>query len=379
MLMLNTMQNWCKKWRLKVNTAKTNIVHFRTSRTPKTDFNFMYDDEKLTIVPEYKYLGVIMDEHLNFNSCSKTLAESGGRALSAIISRLKSHKDVGFKSFTKVYDACVVPVTDYGSGVWGKFNVKHSDLVQNRACRYFLGVHNFTPIPALQAEIGWLPPKYRKYLNMLRLWNRLIKMSNDRLTKRIFLMDYFRCSSNWCDQIKSVFQMLDALHIYDNKESCDLTYCKNKFIELFEKECMENITNKPKLRTYKLFKQNCNTPDYVTGCLNRCERSLLAKFRCGILQLKIETGRFDNTKLEDRICEFCDESKIEDEFHFLIECNLYNDLRKVLFTKVRSKNSIFETLSLKEKFIFLLKNCNYHVARFIKDAWNMRKLKLYAK
>jgi hypothetical protein len=58
------------------------------------------------------------------------------------------------------------------------------------AQRYFLGVHNFTPVPALQSEMGWLPCKYRKYMNMVRLWNRLMKMPNERLTKQIFIADY---------------------------------------------------------------------------------------------------------------------------------------------------------------------------------------------
>lgn len=27
--MLNIMSNWCKKWRIKVNVSKTNVMHFR--------------------------------------------------------------------------------------------------------------------------------------------------------------------------------------------------------------------------------------------------------------------------------------------------------------------------------------------------------------
>ena len=32
----------------------------------------------------------------------------------------------------------------------------HSEIIQNKAIRYFLGVHNYTPVPALQGEMGWL-------------------------------------------------------------------------------------------------------------------------------------------------------------------------------------------------------------------------------
>ena len=166
--MLDKMYNWCQKWRLKVNETKSNIVHFRPSRCKPSDVSFKYGDRELYRVPEYKYLGVILDEHMNFKSCSKTLADSGGRALSAVISKFKKYKDIGYNTYSKMYEACVIPVLDYGSGIWGNSKVNHSDMIQNKAYRYFLGVHNFTPVAAMQAEIGWLPSKYRKFLNMLR-------------------------------------------------------------------------------------------------------------------------------------------------------------------------------------------------------------------
>ena len=45
-------------------------------------------------------------------------------------------------------------------------------------------------------------------------------------------------------------------------------------------------------------------------------------------QLAIETGRWhksDNIPLENRKCQNC--YTLEDEFHFILECPLYQDLR----------------------------------------------------
>ncbi len=271
----------------------------------------------------------------------------------------------------------MVPVTDYGSGVWGKFNVSHSDAIQNRAIRYFLGVHKFTPIPAIHSEMGWLSPKYRKYLNMLRLWNRIQKMKNYRLTKRLFFMDFNRQKRNWSEQMKNIFDFLDMSHIFKERKQCDLILCNEKLNDIFEKDCMRNVETKPKLRTFKLFKTDCKTSDYVKGCLNKCQRSLLAKFRCGILQLKIETGRFENIELEQRLCIFCERNEIENEVHFLINCDLYKDPRTVLFSKTLDKCKNVNSFNDQEKFIYLMTNCQYYVAKYIENAWNMRKDKLY--
>ena len=53
-------------------------------------------------------------------------------------------KDVGFETYTKLYYSCVVPVADYCSGVWGFRDFNKGDMIQNRAIRYFLGVHWFS-------------------------------------------------------------------------------------------------------------------------------------------------------------------------------------------------------------------------------------------
>ena len=57
---------------------------------------------------------------------------------------------------------------------------------------------------------------------------------------------------------------------------------------------------------------------------------------------RIQTGRYDrnNTPREQRICLFCTAPDIEDEFHFIIKCPCYIDLRKkyikkCYFTRVR--------------------------------------------
>ena len=56
-----------------------------------------------------------------------------------------------------MYESGVISVVYYGSAIWGSAKHKQSELIQNHTIHYFLGVHNFTAIPALHGEIGWLP------------------------------------------------------------------------------------------------------------------------------------------------------------------------------------------------------------------------------
>ena len=61
--LLNELKNWCTYWRGKVNENKTQVVHFKNKRSDVTNYVFMYNRKELEIKNNYRYLGVILDEH----------------------------------------------------------------------------------------------------------------------------------------------------------------------------------------------------------------------------------------------------------------------------------------------------------------------------
>ena len=62
-------------------------------------------------------------------------------------------------------------------------------------------------------------------------------------------------------------------------------------MEKVESEQGVRQNQKNKLKTYRLFKNEYCTDSYVENVNNRQHRSALAKFRCGVAPLRIETGR----------------------------------------------------------------------------------------
>ena len=114
------------------------------------------------------------------------VADSAGRALGSIICKFKFFLNFHFKSYSKLYEAGVLPVAHYAASIWGNVTGKEIECIHNRAMRYFLGVHKFAPNAAVTADMGWLAPKYRRYICMLRFWNRLMDMDENRLTRHIF-------------------------------------------------------------------------------------------------------------------------------------------------------------------------------------------------
>ena len=65
------------------------------------------------------------------------------------------------------------------------------------------------------------------------------------------------------------------------------------------------------------------------------KRNASAKFRIGNYSLRIESGRFTIPKTPEdlRICDHCSLNSVENEMHVLFQCDLYDDLRKILLIK----------------------------------------------
>ena len=189
--MINKATDWCHNWRLKINVSKTNVVHFRKPTVGMTEFVFKFGNSEITKEDEYKYLDVIMHSSLNVDVATNLLSGSASRALGAVINKHKAIGGLGFSAFEALYDNLVVPILDYGSGVWGTGSYPKPQTIQNRAARSFLGVHRFASNVAIQGDIGWDSCRVRQKLNVIRLWCRLIAMNPSRLTKRIFLWDYY--------------------------------------------------------------------------------------------------------------------------------------------------------------------------------------------
>ena len=133
--------------------------------------------------------------------------------------------------------------------------------------------------------------------------------------------------------------------------------------------------NSSKLRTYVKFKDFTCTPSYLTKPLTFIQRKFLAKIRLGCLEIRVETGRYARPRLpaESRLCQVCNEQKVEDEFYFIFECNKYDQERSSWLNKLKTPDN-FST-ETQEKKLDLVLNDHSNVkltAQFIINIFDIR-------
>lgn len=91
-------------------------MHFRKRNIPQSKFKFRIGNEELQYVNQYRYLGVIFHEKMDFNTAAEVWGKSGERALGAMISKIQNDKDVGLNTYEKLFHSCIVLNLDYCFG-----------------------------------------------------------------------------------------------------------------------------------------------------------------------------------------------------------------------------------------------------------------------
>ena len=96
---------------------------------------------------------------------------------------------------------------------------------------------------------------------------------------------------------------------------------------------------------------------------------------CSMLHLRVETGRFSRPRLEpeERICLTCNNGQVEDESHFLLHCDTYQEYRQRLFGFIPNIAD-FNLLPDTDKLKFLLNDQSIikQTSRFIVDSYEHR-------
>ena len=119
---------------------------------------------------------------------------------------------------------------------------------------------------------------------------------------------------------------------------------------MFETET-NNLDESNKLFLYKQLKTSMNKEYYVSS-ENLEYRKLITKFRISDHSLEIEKGRHYKIPRENRLCKTC--NIIEDEKHFILNCNLNKIPRKTIFDIYSAEDPNFSNLTDDQKLSSIL-------------------------
>ena len=166
---IDALSTWCGINDIKANTDKTKVMVFGSDNCLKKlpTFGINVDGTPLSQVSSYKYLGITLDEHLNYNLHSN-------KVIGSVSSKLKQFRRMrvflNTKAAMMVYKSMLLPILEYGDiflSAASAANRKRLQTLQNKGLRCALGKGLETSTDELHKEASILKLKYRREQHLL--------------------------------------------------------------------------------------------------------------------------------------------------------------------------------------------------------------------
>lgn len=125
---LNLIDNWFKKWKIKVNNTKSTQITFTNRRTtcPQVSIN----NAPIPIKNEVKYLGLHLDEKLTWKTHIKAKKQQLNMKLRQMYWLMGKRSQLALENKLTLYKAILKPVWTYGIELWGCSKPSNTKILQ---------------------------------------------------------------------------------------------------------------------------------------------------------------------------------------------------------------------------------------------------------
>ena len=330
---LNLLYSYCNRWQLQVNTSKTKIVVFRRRGVIRQGETWKYDGTDLEVVNDFNYLGTVFNYTGSFTLNQTSLIGKGSKALNVLLYKLRNYP-FSCKVLCQLFDAFVGSTLSYASEVWGFGKSKGVETIHLKFCKRILAVKASTSNVSVYGDLGRYPLYITRYVRIIKYWVKLLTTDNVllQMVYRSLVNDCNNGISNWATSVKTLLDSFGFSHVWNYQNSGNLKsfhkIFKLRIIDAFRQQWIGDLSNCSSLNLYRSYKSSFGIETYL-NTLPKMYKNIFSKFRMSSNNLRIVTGRYQNNR-EDRdlrLCTLCYCRDIEDEYHFLLVCPAYKDIR----------------------------------------------------
>lgn len=275
------------------------------------------------------------------NRWNRTQKRIASHAASSLHNLFITFNQLDLKTSQKVklFDSLISPILNYTSCVWGYCSSKEIETIHTKFCRKVLYVKKSTNLNAMYGELGRVPMFIQRKIQMIKYWAKILSKPETTILYKTYTMLKNKVnigctdSNNWAYQIKLILDRSGFSNIWLLQHTSPylINLIKTRILDNYYQSWYANINNTSKLETYCLIKHTFGFEEYLDFIKDKKIRISLTQFRVSSHDLNIEVGRYTNITRNQRICTNCSMNILECEYHFLLVCPKYRDLRIKFF------------------------------------------------
>ena len=377
---LDVLVNYCNRWKLKVNVEKTKVMVLRKGGILPRNLTFYYNGQQLEIANKFRYLGVVFTAGGSFSECQNTLAGQAQKAIFQLNKYLYKFTFLSPRQKLELFDKLILPILNYGGEVWGFSQANVIERVHLQFCKRLLGVKKTTQNDFIYGELGRTSCNIKRYLLIIKYWFKILLSEDVKYIKLVYnmMLDDLELNpnkTNWASLLR---------HLLFSMGFNEAWIQQGVFISLFKQRLTDNFIQNWQSRLAEssraIFYRSFATFQFQPY-LDRINVSkylqAYSKLRMSSHRLEVESGRWvrpNRVPIHERKCSFC--NILEDEYHFVLQCSAYSELRKKYISKYFwNRPNMF-------KFVELINSSNNSCIRklciFIYHAFKLRTELLYS-
>ena len=374
---------YCQKWKLRVNVDKTKVCVFRKgTRLPRAQWKF--GDISLNVTNKIHYLGITLSSNGIFTITQKVLADQAGKAVFLLCQRLSKFKNITPIMTLNLFDKFVTPIISYASEVWGFHKSNDIEHLHLRFCKRQLQVKTTTQNDFIYGELGRYPMYVIRNYKIIRYWLKIVLGKKSALVNSLYMLSLSSIDRNlnysWVRAVRKLLFEHGFGEVWYNQgvghEEHFLAVFKLRANDMYKQNWNTRLSDSSRADFYKLYKRNFGTSLYLSEITRKSHRVALTRFFTSSHRLRIETGRWERPTpppRHQRLCNTC--KKLDDEYHFAMECSLNQTLRKELIPPYYWKHPSMY------KFLQLLNTENTKIlgnlAEYTKKGFDLRRKPAY--
>ena len=176
---LKLLSNWLRANKISLNASKTELILFRSKQNKNITkhLNFRLSGQKLKLKSTIKYLGIFLDEHLQWDTHIKYIQPKLSRAVE-MLAKIRHY--VPFETLLNIHYAIITSYMTYGSQIWGQKSnslLNKITTLQNKALR----IIHFKP-PCSPCNNLYFQTKILKFQDHVTFLNCLLALDQQQNT-----------------------------------------------------------------------------------------------------------------------------------------------------------------------------------------------------